>query len=266
MFVPFLVVLICASSAYPQIAPLFSLEVKQTVDVLDYFPLQVGNRWVYEETRETEVGDPPRRVKTTWVKEVAIFRHESIPEGILIHRRERTLEPHDEFGGGWTDTQKANYRKGGSSEENAQYLIRGNYVFDLKSYGWDEEQKSLTGRTKTALETELAPDFFFPMSAGLRWTDRNREQADLDQVLLFRQGKGGAPNPGMYYWLVKGQEDLATPFRKIDNAYLVIYRTIGGTVIRWFKNGIGIVRERTTHSGSTIETNSLLKEFQLHRP
>ncbi len=45
MFVPFLVVLICASSAYPQIAPLFSRDVKQTIDILDYFPLPVGNRW-----------------------------------------------------------------------------------------------------------------------------------------------------------------------------------------------------------------------------
>ncbi len=70
----------------------------------------------------------------------------------------------------------------------------------------------------------------------------------------------------MYYWLVESQEDLATPFRKIDNAYLVIYRTVGGRVIRWFKNGIGIVRERTTHSGSTIETNSLLRDFQPYRP
>ena len=70
----------------------------------------------------------------------------------------------------------------------------------------------------------------------------------------------------MYYWLVESQEDLATPFRKIDNAYLVIYRTVGGRVIRWFKNGIGIVPERTTHSGSIIETNSLLNDFQPHRP
>ena len=70
----------------------------------------------------------------------------------------------------------------------------------------------------------------------------------------------------MYHWLVESQEDLASPFRKIDNAYLVIYPSVGSPMIRWFKNWIGIVRERTTHSGSIIETNSLLKECQSHRP
>ena len=49
---PFLfwLLVLCASHGLGQDRPFLSLEVKESANVFDYFPLEVGNRWVYEDT------------------------------------------------------------------------------------------------------------------------------------------------------------------------------------------------------------------------
>ena len=87
------------------------------------------------------------------------------------------------------------------------------------------------------------------------------EEADFKQMLLFQQGKSGAPNPGMYYWLVEKKEDVVTEFGKTVDAFFVIYRTVGGPSKRWFKEKVGLVRESSHHAGTYIESDSILREF-----
>ena len=130
------------------------------------------------------------------------------------------------------------------------------------THSWDDAAKDLTQRYRSYLD-QATPDFFFPMTIGIRWSERQREQADLEKLTLFRQGKGGAPNPGNYYWVVESRQDVTTPYGEIEDAFRLIYRTVGGPLIRWFKPGIGIVRESSSHSGTYIETDSVLKELHL---
>ena len=246
----------------------FSLEETQSAKVLDHFPLRVGNRWIYSEMSATRMAAPLRQIKSTWWKEVSIVEHISIPEGTLVRRRERFSDFQQEFSPrqqeffpGWTAEQKAEYLRSLPAEKESYYLIRGNYIFDLGERGWDPERGELTGRYRTELDTTIVPDFFFPLTPGLMWAEKNRERRDLEQVRRFRQGTAGAPNPGMYYWRVEGREDVEVPYGKVTGADRLVYRALSGSVHRRFKDGLGVVRERKYRSGSYLEFESVLVEF-----
>ena len=265
--VPFLLwsLVLHTPHGFGQDRPFLSLEVKESVNVFDCFPLEVGNRWVYQDTYATDYGNPPRRVQRTSTREVTIVGRDSIPEGTVVHWRERNTDVKHEFGPGWSEEQKATFMQPSSRGEHRFYLVRGSYVLPFYTHSWDAAAKDLTKRDRSYLE-KVTPDFFFPMTIGIRRSDRQREQADLKQVTLFRQGKGGAPNPGNYYWVVESRQDVTTPYGEIEDAFLLIYRTIGGPLRRWFKPGIGVVRESSSHSGTYIETDSVLKELHLQEP
>ena len=253
------------SHGFGQDRPFLSLEVKESVNVFDYFPLEVGNRWVYQDTYATDYGNPPRRVRRTSTREVRIVAHDSASEGTVVHWRERNSDVKHEFGPGWTEEQKATFVEGLGSLEDRLYLIRGSYILHVHGHSWDDAARDLTERYRSYLE-KATPDFFFPLTIGIRWSHPQREQADLEKLTLFRQGRGGAPNPGHYYWVVESRQDVTTPYGEIEDAFLLTYRTIGGPLRRWFKPGIGIVRESSSHSETYIETDSVLKELHLQEP
>ncbi len=251
-----------ASHGLGQDRPFLSLEGKESANVFEYFPLELGNRWVYQDTYATDYGNPPRRVRRTSTREVTIVRHDLVSEGTVIHWRERNTDVKHEFGPGWTEEQKATFIKRPNLATERLYLVSGSYVLPLYPHSWDDAAKDLTERYRSQLD-KATPDFFFPMTVGIRWSHRQREQTDLEKLTLFRQGKGGAPNPGLYYWVVESRQDVTTPYGEIEDAFRLVYRTLGGPLIRWFKPGIGIVRESSSHSGTYIETDSVLKELHL---
>ena len=261
---PFLfwLLVLCASHVLGQDRPFLSLEVKESANVFEYFPLEVGNRWVYEDTYATDYGNPPRRVRRTSTREVTIVAHDSVSEGTVVHWRERNTDFQYQFGPGWSEEQKADFMQPSSRGEHRFYLVRGSYVLPFYIHSWDAAAKALTQRYRSYLE-KATPDFFFPLTIGIRWSERQREQPDLEKLTLFRQGKGGAPNPGNYYWVVESRQDVTTPYGEIEDAFRLVYRTLGGPHRRWFKPGIGIVRESLWHSGTYIETDSVLKELHL---
>ena len=258
----FWLLVLCTSHGLGQDRPFLSLEVKESANVFDYFPLEVGNRWVYEDTYATDYGNPPRRVRRTSTREVTIVAHDSVSEGTVVHWRERNTDFQYQFGPGWSEEQKADFMQPSSRGEHRFYLVRGSYVLPFYIHSWDAAAKALTQRYRSYLE-KATPDFFFPMTIGIRWSHRQREQPDLEKLTLFRQGKGGAPNPGNYYWVVESRQDVTTPYGEIEDAFRLVYRTLGGPHRRWFKPGIGIVRESLWHSGTYIETDSVLKELHL---
>ena len=264
---PFLLwlLVLCVSHGLGQDVPFLSLQVKESVNVFDYFPLEVGNRWVYEDTYATDYGNPPRRVRRTSTREVTIVGRDSIPEGTVVHWREGNTDVEHDFGPGWSEEEKAAFTKPSSPATHRFYLVRGSYVLPFYTHSWDAAAKALTERCRSQLD-QATPDFFFPMTIGIRWSERQREQPDLEKLTLFRQGKGGAPNPGNYYWVVESRQDVTTPYGEIEDAFRLVYRTLGGPHRRWFKPGIGIVRESSSHSGTYIETDSVLKELHLQRP
>ena len=60
----------------------FSIEYKEKVNPLDYFPLAVGTKWTYASTDKTGVNGSSKSVVTTkWITEHLITAEYDIPEG-----------------------------------------------------------------------------------------------------------------------------------------------------------------------------------------
>ena len=145
---PFLfwLLVLCASHGLGQDRPFLSLEVKESANVFDYFPLEVGNRWVYEDTYTTDYGNPPRRVRRTSTREVTIVARDSISEGTVVHWRERNTDFQYQFGPGWSEEQKASFTKRSSPATERFYLVRGSYVLPFDIHSWDNDARDLTER------------------------------------------------------------------------------------------------------------------------
>jgi hypothetical protein len=97
--------------------------------------------------------------------------------------------------------------------------------------------------------------------------DRSQEYKDYQQGELWKQGKGPAPNPVMYYWSVGEMTELCLSFGCLQEVIPLRYRLRGGFVSVWFKKGIGIVQEKYTQHNTTslgtgkIHTAKVLKRF-----
>jgi hypothetical protein len=257
----------------------FSLEYKEPVNVLDYFPLEVGNRWVYENTHEKAVRTMPERPEKQsredgpcdpseycgptlvkrFIKEVVVTAHYDVPEGKVIMRQVREKDISFEYPPD-TDPEET---KGLTRKEKVHlepYLIKGNYVFNVPEWGWDKERKDLTPRFRERLEDSI-PAFFFPIGNVHLWAERAREERDYRQGELWKQGKGPPPNPGMYYWVVEKSDSVKVPYAEIKNVYFLMYRTTGGPSMVWFKEGIGVVKTAYVHSGTYLRSSSELKAY-----
>lgn len=151
---------------------LFSFEIREKADVLAWFPLQVGNRWIYQNTLQTTlVGAgrtkyPAQTYTGTWTTEVVVTAHHRVPEGLVVLIRIRyddlrLLSPKqtDE-----DDKARMNSVIRPACETN--YLIRGNYVYEFCRDEWNDAAKSLSERFKAStLDKAAEPAFFFPMKA-----------------------------------------------------------------------------------------------------
>jgi hypothetical protein len=257
----------------------FSMEYGEPADVLDYFPLQVGNMWVYEYTQknaiETEAElpetedckdkpyDPFEHCGPTltkqWTEEVVVTGHYDVPEGKVIVREVQEKDVRFEYPAE-IDASEIGDLDRGEKTRIEPYLIRGNYVYEIPEWGWDPELGELTPKLRERLEG-LVPDFFFPMSKVQLWAERKREEDDFRRSELFKQGKGPAPNPGMYYWAVQESGPVQVPYGKIEGSYFLMYRTVGGPSMVWFKDGLGVVKTEYVHSGSYWNTFSELRAF-----
>lgn len=240
--------------------PYFSIEVKENVDVLDYYPLAIGNKWVYQHEYKSAIHNTGKIITITWISEITVKEHHDIPEGRMIVRTLTIRDVHYDYPEEVDEEDVSWYKNNIPGRQASHYLLKGNYVYRVPGWGWDEESKMLNKKYAGRIGKN-APMFFFPMEKVHAWADRKREEKDYRQGELFEQGKGPAPNPGMYYWIVEGKESIEIPYGKLKDVFRLRYGTLGGPSIVWFKKGIGVVKRKYTHSGSYFESETSLERF-----
>jgi hypothetical protein len=215
-----------------------SRDVHDTANVMEWYPLQVGNRWIYK--HEVKYGNETKPTVEQWTREVSVTGHVRLPEGLLVLR-------------------SAKVTAGSSSAPTNQphpYLIRGQYIY--RAF-YDPEKKALKPESKRIIlgGTDI-PEFFFPLEVGLVWAEKNREDGDAERA------KSGTPIQTLAHWLVtgRGPHGTMTPGHMPPEAYSLYYETIQTPLERWFQKGVGILGEASlSHGNSYLETRMMLQKF-----
>ena len=241
----------------------FSRELKHPVDVLDYFPLQVGSRWTYRHTSKDLMGPDRVMITVQWVEDIQIVAHKELPEGKLVLRkttvRDVTCEPPDTARK--EDVEWCRQRP--SRLTRTHYLIQGNYLFEVSEEDLELErlERFHDGFRGARGLHEPLPCFFFPMDQVSAWAERSRELEAMEQARLFQAGLGPAPNPGNYFWHVMDREEVAVPYGRVADAVHLHYGTLGGPCQVWFKRGIGVVRETVQRNLDFLSLEAVLLDF-----
>jgi hypothetical protein len=226
-------------------------------DPLAWFPLQVGNRWLYE--HEWKSGDQRRPTVERWITEESVVGSVTIPEGVVVLREVkrqstapeqptrilgldgRVHELQHDLDGGYVVTR-----------QREPYLVRGSCVYVIDD-GFDEQTQQLRPTYRKYLaEGVLSPDFCFPPEMGRRW-------GNADIPWRVEPASSGA--------LVQhvGGVDWARTFLapQYANATHVLSDHFGssGRMDVWFQKGIGVVAEHYYHNGSYDEYTKKLVSF-----
>jgi hypothetical protein len=238
---------------------MLSREVKPH-NVLAHFPLQVGNRWIYETRNLT--GDPEKPHLDHWFWEVRITRRLQTPDGLIVFRQHRVL-------------QVLQGTPGPSDRRAGPYLVKDGYVYELPERDWveskrpgddDASRKARAGLMEESRKEsmkrlragEITPAFFFPMSVGLMWAEREREDVESQDWIHAQK----APN-SFYHWDVIGQggRGHCGCMNLPSSAFDILYFTVGGPSEFAFQDGVGVVGEWTRHQGTYWEETTTLKQF-----
>ena len=154
--------------------------------------------------------------------------------------------------------------RGPAAFDAKSYLIAGNYVFAPFDQSWDAAAQGLSAQYRDDLPS-ATPVFFFPLGVARVWSSRLSEERDYQAGLLAMAGKGLAPNPSTYYWMVEGREDVLVPYSKVQNAMKLMYTANCGSSMVWFKEGLGVVKAQFIHGGSFWEEQTELIDFTAAR-
>lgn len=242
----------------------FSVEYKEKVNPLDYFPLAVGAKWTYASTDKWGVASVNSIITIKWITEHVITDAYDSPEGKVFLGEFIIRDVQYDDPPGASETELNWFRHipdlGPASHRISNYLVAGNYVFGSFGRGSDAAAQGLSASDRAELSWS-EPILFFPLDAASYWSDRGTEESDYQAALLFEAGKGPAPNPATYYWIVQEREDVDVPYGKVRDAMKLTYTTNGGTTTVWFKEGLGFVKVGFSHGGSYIESETTLVAF-----
>ena len=64
----------------------FSIEVTEKANVLDHYPLTVGNKWVYQNKYKSAIGNTGKIITITWTSEISTRQHHDTSHGKIILR------------------------------------------------------------------------------------------------------------------------------------------------------------------------------------
>ncbi len=194
--------------------------------VLDWFPLQVGNRWIYAHFSKS--GDSARPTVHDWTTFETVMEHRQIPEGTVVVM---SVEQRGTSDGGWI-----------AQRDQTNYLIHGDCVYALHE-GWDIVKLDLTPDYRRELNAGTAqPDFCFPLEPGRQWG-----------------------NPQDWGWLVEGMVSADHP-AGLAGTYRLKCSWSQGPLYVWFKRGTGIVAESFSHHGTYEQYGRTLTEFLPAKP
>jgi hypothetical protein len=219
-----------------------SREVTQA-SAMAHFPLQVGNRWIYETKYLT--GDAEKPDVDNWIWEMRITKQVQTPEGLIVFRERKEVQvlQGKPTAGLWT----------------GPYLVTNGSVFEFPERFWDESKQALDEEFIRGLHagTEL-PGFFFPMRVGMIWAEREREDKEYEEWTRSRK----APE-SFYHWVViaKGGRGHCECMKLPSSAFDLLYLTVGGPSETFFQDGVGVIGEWSRHNGTYMEEFTTLKRF-----
>ncbi|HEY2382867.1 MAG TPA: hypothetical protein VGK48_16955 [Terriglobia bacterium] len=194
--------------------------------VSEWYPSRVGDSWMYErEELDGANGGIANPETGRWRVEETIESSARLPEGILILKRSRALDPLPVI---------AHRIPSIRANEAAYILIAGDCVYDVQV-----ENNQLARQFREDLKANrVSAEFCFPMTQGKVWgrvADRPRYDPD-------------------FVWHMIGIN--ADPYG-IGGATTFHFsaREGSGTMVdRWFAKGIGLVQEITEHHGTYDES------------
>jgi hypothetical protein len=220
-------------------------------DLLAWFPLQIGNRWVYE--NESKSGDRNRPDVNRWISEETITEWVTIPEGLVVLREVRQQEEGPRGASGDLVIAPNGRLREARQEGRAHlgylitrdrdpYLVSGNCVYVI-SDGWDGQRRQLRPEYRRYLsEGAVSPDFCFPLQTGREW------------------GNNDTP------WRVEPARDSVGSFLPAEYAGAIhIFSShfgSGGWEDVWFQKGVGVVGEHYIHNGTYDEYTKKLRSFE----
>ncbi|HLK65195.1 MAG TPA: hypothetical protein VKU19_17260 [Bryobacteraceae bacterium] len=207
-------------------APLFAQDA-----VASWFPMTVGNHWVYEHEALDGTARSPRVVK--WQTDESITGLLALAEGTVVLRY---VQYEGETPGSWL-----------SKYGESHYLIRNSCLYFLDgAYSWDAENRQLTPefREKLLANQEL-PAFCFPLVAGKKFATELPAGFTPSKVVGTGRGSG------------------FTPSSVSDQAFRVeIHLFAADTTRFWFEKGVGITGLWDWHNGSYSEYRVRLVKFE----
>jgi len=216
-------------------------------DLLAWFPLKIGARWVYD--HEAKAGDRNHPDVDRWTTEETIAARLMIPEGLFVLRQVKDLSPLGPIvtrrvigtDGVVREVQLPVYHSPLAARDSQPYLVHGNCLYLIPLHGgWDGQDLSLKYR-QFLNEGTLVPDFCFPLEPG-RWWGNN----DISWHVGPARDAVASILPATY----AGAIHMLCP-----------HFGSGGTMDVWFQRGVGVVAEHYIHSGTYDEYTKTLRSL-----
>ena len=197
-----------------------------------WFPVQVGDKWIYEHETRDDTGEGPAHLEIhRWKTEETIIGSWTVPQGTLVGREVRIAEGSPGYA--W--------------QPNPAYLIRGDCLYRLGARDRELAAHQLTPDFLKSLGAgEISADFCFPLVAHKTW---------------------GAPNWGGKDWEVAERKlgDPSAPGKQNPTFHITSvssYPGSGMTADIWLERGVGITREEEIHHGTIGEERTRLLRFE----
>ncbi len=196
----------------------------------DWFPMDVGNQWVYaHESRSAPAKNPH---VTRWQTVETITGKLAIPEGTVVLR---SVEVRGDTPGGWLQTVFG----------ESHFLIRNDCLYFLNSQAWNEQDRSLRPDYRTQLLAgDDEPEFCFPLSVG---------------ETFGKNAPGWTPSRVVG----RGRNYAFAPASVSDKAFdVTMHIGSGDETHLWFEKGVGITGMWHWHHGTYDEYRVRLVRFR----
>jgi hypothetical protein len=201
-----------------------------------WFPMEVGNQWLYEhESRDTPANNPH---VTTWQTVETVTGTLAIPEGTVVLRR---VEVKGNPPGGWLPTVYG----------ESNYLVRNDCLYFLTPHdSWNEQDQGLRPEYRTELLAgDVEPEFCFPLAVGDAFGKNDSHGRIPSRVVGMGRGHHFAPDS-----VSEKAFDVVVHLASADETHL------------WFEKGVGITGEWDWHNGTYEEYRVRLLRFQPASP